>query len=173
MRARGADVSFRDVKIKIPDWGCEWRHAPEARGGFWEIWKSQWVELSPASGVDGWLSLARGGLATDAHVLGVGDRWKSQNRKNVYLSPYVEEPINSKVIKSFLLNPRSRKCFSCFEIPMLYVYIYTNIMNVLRTGMNMFISRIRIWLWYTMWLLITVLIIILCSFLFQIWYSIL
>ena len=30
-----------------------------------------------------------------------GDRWKSQNRKNVYLSPYVEEPLNSKVIKKF------------------------------------------------------------------------
>ena len=32
---------------------------------------------------------------------------------------------------------------------MFYVYvIYTNIMNVLRTGMNMSISHIRIWLWY-------------------------
>ena len=28
------------------------------------------VELSPASGEDGWLSLAHGGLATGAHVLG-------------------------------------------------------------------------------------------------------
>ena len=31
-----------------------------------------------------------------------GGRWKSQNRKNVYLSPYVEKPLNSKVIKSFV-----------------------------------------------------------------------
>ena len=31
------------------------------------------------------------------HVL--GGRWKSQNRKNVYLSPYIEEPLNSKLIK--------------------------------------------------------------------------
>ena len=30
----------------------------------------------------------------------------------------------------------------------LCIYIYTNIMNVLRTGMNMSISRLRIWLWY-------------------------
>ena len=55
----------------------------------------------------------------------------------------------SKVIKSFVPELRSRKCFSCFGIPMFYVYvIYTNIMNVLRTGMNMSFSHIRIWLWY-------------------------
>ena len=50
-------------------------------------------------------------------------RWKSQNRKNVYLSPYVEETLNSKVIKSFVPELRSRKCFSCFVIPMFYVYM--------------------------------------------------
>ena len=53
-----------------------------------------------------------------------GGRWKSQNRKNVYLSPYVDEPLNSKVIKSFVPELRSRKCFSCFEIPMFYVYMW-------------------------------------------------
>ena len=46
-----------------------------------------------------------------------------QHRKNVYLSPYVEKPFNSQVIKSFVPELRSRKCFSCFEIPMFYVYI--------------------------------------------------
>ena len=55
------------------------------------------------------------------HVL--GGRWKTQNRNNVYLSPYVEEPLNSK-IKSFVPELRSRKCFSCFEIPICYIYIY-------------------------------------------------
>ena len=135
MRTGGADVSLRDVTIALMGNGaskCEWRHAPEARGGFWEFWKSQLVELSPASGENGWLSLARrnqasglcGGCRTRCRV-----RWKSQNRKNVYLSPYVEEPLNSKVIKI--------KCFSCFEIPMFYVYIYMNIMSI---------SHIRIWL---------------------------
>ena len=83
--------------------------------------------MSPASGEDGWLSLARGGLATGAHVLEVGGRWKSQNRNNVYLSPYVEEPLNSKVIKTFGPELRSRKCFSCFEIPMFYVIYVMNI----------------------------------------------
>ena len=63
-----------------------------------------------------------------AGVTCVGSRWKSKNRKNVYLSPYVEEPFYylwvSKVIKSFVPELRSRKCFSCSDIPMFYVYIY-------------------------------------------------
>ena len=46
--------------------------------------------------------------------------WKSQ----VYLSPYVEKPFNSKVIKkSFVPELRSRKCFSGFGIPIFYVYM--------------------------------------------------
>ena len=40
------------------------------------------------------------------------------------LSPYVEKPLNSKVIKSFVPELRSRKCFSCFGIPMFYVYMW-------------------------------------------------
>ena len=44
-----------------------------------------------------------------------GSRWKSQNRKNVYLSPYVEEPLNSKVIKSFVPELRSRYVFFEFR----------------------------------------------------------
>ena len=52
-----------------------------------------------------------------------GIPWQT-NRKNVYLSPYVEEPLNSKVIKSFVPELRSCKCFSCFEVSMLYTYIY-------------------------------------------------
>ena len=61
---------------------------------------------------------------------GGGSDEKSQNRKNVYLSPYVEEPLNSKVIKSFVPELRSRMCFSCFEIPMFYIYIYIYIFYV-------------------------------------------
>ena len=37
--------------------------------------------------------------------------------------PYVEKPLNSKVIKSSVLELRSCKCFSCFRIPMFYVYM--------------------------------------------------
>ena len=55
-----------------------------------------------------------------------GCRWKSQNRKIVPLSPYVEKPLNLKVIKSFIPELRSHKCFLCLEIPMFYViHIWT------------------------------------------------
>ena len=68
-----------------------------------------------------------------------GGRWKSQYRKNVYLSPYVEEPLNSKVIKSSYLNWEVITRFSNFEIPMFYLY-----------GHSMYVSHIAIsWLWYS------------------------
>ena len=92
------------------------------------ILKKSVSELSPASGEDSWLSLARGGLGQVLHEM--EGRWKSQNRKNVYLSCYVEEPLNSKVIKCFVPELRSCKCFSCFEIPMFYVYIYEHYMSI-------------------------------------------
>ena len=38
------------------------------------------------------------------------------------LSLHVEKPFNSKVIKSFVPELRSRKCFSCFGIPKLYMH---------------------------------------------------
>ena len=37
--------------------------------------------------------------------------------------PCVEKPFNSKVIKSFVPELRSRKCFLCFGIPMLSIYV--------------------------------------------------
>ena len=37
--------------------------------------------------------------------------------------PYVKKPFSSKVIKSFVPELRSRKCFSCFGIPMLSIYM--------------------------------------------------
>ena len=121
-RTGGADVSLRDVTIAQVGIGsieCGWRHASEALGGFWGFWKGQLVESSPGSGEDGWPVA----FVAGATRVGGRGRWKSQDRKNVYLSPYVEEPLNSKVIKSFVPELRSRKCFSCFEIPMFYVYM--------------------------------------------------
>ena len=53
----------------------------------------------------------------------LGGRSKSQHRKIVPLSPYVEKPLNSKVIKSFVPELRSLKCFSYFGIPVFYVYM--------------------------------------------------
>ena len=129
-RADRADVSLRDVTVAQMGNGdreCGWRHAPEARGGFGGFWKSQFVELRTRHrtrrddfrGSQRPDEFARYGCRTRWGE----DRWKSQDRKNVYLSPYVEEPLNSKVIKSFVPELRSRKCFSCFEIPMFFVYM--------------------------------------------------
>ena len=143
---RRADVSLRDVtiaqkgnggyRVRVTSctrsaqriWGilkksvswvefCLWRRqlafACSPKPGQWPLW---WVP----------------------HVLGGGGRWKSQNRKNVYLSPYVQEPLNSKVIKSSYLNWEVVTCFSNFEIPMFYLY-----------GHSMYVSHIAIsWLWY-------------------------
>ena len=52
------------------------------------------------------------------YVLWGGGRWKSQNRKNVYLSPYVDEPLNWK-----FRTWTKKSSFSCFGIPMFYVYM--------------------------------------------------
>ena len=113
----GADVSFRDVPIKIPDRGCdqrcEWRHVPEAWAEIWEKSVS-WV-LPRRKKVD--ICLLAEPLLRVPHV--VWGRWKIQ----VYLSPYVEKPLNSKVIKGFVSELRSRKCFFlCLGIPMFYIY---------------------------------------------------
>ena len=130
-RLRGADMSLRDVTIAQMGNGaaeCRWLHAPEARGGFGGFWKSQLVELRTGhrtSRVDFRGSQRRDEFACyGCHTRwGWVGRWKSPNRKNVYLSPYVEEPLNSKVIRIFVPELRSRKCFSCFDIPMFYVYM--------------------------------------------------
>ena len=67
----------------------------------------------------------------------VGGRWKSQNRKNVYLFPYVKEPLNSKVIKSFVLELRICKCFHVSGLPCSMLYICTFYLSVS-------------WVWYTL-----------------------
>ena len=96
---------------------CTGSARAEDLGDFEKVSSLSWVLPSEE---ERWLSLARRGLGPVSHEM-VG-RWKSQNRKNVYLSPYVVEPLNSKVIKSFIPELRSRKCFSCFEIPMFSMY---------------------------------------------------
>ena len=105
--------------------GCEWRHAPEACaedfGRFEKV-----SELSSRSGRKR-LTFAcsprpGGGCHTSFEADGKVsiERW--------YLSPYVEKPLNSKVIKSFVPELRSRKCFSCFGIPMFYIIYVMNIL---------------------------------------------
>ena len=76
---------------------CGWRHAPETRGGFGGFWNSQ-LEKRVCFRL---LAEAR----SEAFVAGAardgGGRWKSQNRKNVYLFPYVVEPFKLKGYKKF------------------------------------------------------------------------
>ena len=88
-------------------------------GGFWGFEKCQlrWIL---ASKEDGWLLGLAKALRRVLHV--VWGRWKSQHRKNVYLSPYVEKPFNSKVIKSLVPELRSRQVF--FYVSGLLYYLY-------------------------------------------------
>ena len=77
-----------------------------------------------------WAGVARDG----------GSKWKSQHRKIVPLSPYVDT-FNSKVIKGFVPELRSRYVFFEFRDSYVLRYIYMNI----RCTFSIFIS----WLWYT------------------------
>ena len=87
---------------------------------FGRFWKSQLVELRPASGKDGWLSLAHGNLCGGCHMCWRGGgTWKSQNRKIVPLSPYVEKPLNSKGNKKF--RTWTEKSLRVFRISRSYV----------------------------------------------------
>ena len=49
--------------------------------------------------------------------------WWGADRKDGISLPYVERPLNSKVIKSFVPELRSHKCFLCFGIPMLSICV--------------------------------------------------
>ena len=123
-RACGEDMSLTDVKIKIPDSKYDrgmWMTSctGSVRGGFWEIWKGQLVEF--------WLGGRRLTFARSPMPCGRCRTWFGGDGKvsieRWYLSPYVKKPFNSKVIKTFVRELRSRKRFSCFRIPMFYVHM--------------------------------------------------
>ena len=130
--ACGADVSFRDVKIKIPDRGRWMTSCPDARRILGILKKSLSWELDTER--EGSTFGARWGQtnlrATGAGRDGGGWQMKSQNRKNVCLSSYVKEPLNSKVIKSFVPELSCRYVFYVFrDSYVLCIYI----MNILCT----------------------------------------
>ena len=139
-RACGADMSFRDVTIKIPDrgyyQGCEWRSAPEAWAEIWEksvCWIPAWEE-------EGWLSglvVARRICVLRAPRISWVESWRcksSQHRRIVSLSPYIERPFNLKIMKGFVPELRSRECFLCFAIPILYMCVMDIIISYLPTS---------------------------------------
>ena len=127
-RACGEDVSFTDVKIKIPDRTTDVNdvmHRKRARWILGDLKKSVELRTRHQTGrVD-----FRGSQRPDKFArYGRCTRWgeadgKARIERMCISLPYVEEPLNSKVIKSFVSELRSRKCFSCFGIPMFYVYM--------------------------------------------------
>ena len=86
-------------------------------------------------GGEGWLSLVCSDLVVGATHVGGADGKASKER--LCLSPYVEKPFNSKVIKHFVPELRSRKCFcvSGFLCSMDICYEH-----------SMYVSHIHVWL---------------------------
>ena len=130
--AFGSDVSFRDVTIKITDreWdeGCEWSHAPEVWAEIWEKSVSWDWDLGEARRIY---------ELRAPHVFGGGEDEVSIERW--HLSPYIEKPLNSKVIKSFLPEQRSRKCF-CVSGFLFYIWTFYE--------HYMYVSHIHVWVCY-------------------------
>ena len=128
-RARGGCVVHRCQNknpIERLTSGCEWSHAPEARTRrIWGILKKSvnWFEnkTPDEKGRLSGLAEARQICARRAPHKMVGADGKASIER-LCLSFYVET-FNSKVMKGFVPELRSRKCFSCFEIPMFYVYM--------------------------------------------------
>ena len=54
------------------------------------------------------------------------------------LSPYVEEPLNSKVIKSFVPEQRSRQVLFVFRDSYVLCYMYMNIICPFRVAIFMY-----------------------------------
>ena len=138
-------MSFTEVKIKIPDWtwGWEWRHAPEACvEDFSGFEKSQLAELRTRlrTGRVDFRSLAE--ALCRVRMFFLGGRWKSHHRKIVHLSSLCRKTFNSKVIKDFVPELRSRYVFFVFrDSNVLCIYV----MNILCT-FHISVS----WVWY-MW----------------------
>ena len=138
VHAREADMSFRDVTIKIPGPVDVTRDVSDVthrkRGLRFE--KSQLVEFLPRKKTVDFRGSPKPGQRPCGRCRtwwGVG-RWKSQ----VYLSPYVEKPLNSKVIKSFVPELRNRVfCVSGFLCYTVYGYEY-----------SMYISHVHVWVCY-------------------------
>ena len=99
-----------------------------APGGFWKKWESwnfvaerkSWVEFCLGRR---WLTFACSPWPCVGWHMCWGGADGKVSIERWYLSPYVKKPFDSKVIKSFVSELRSCKCFSCFRIPMFYVYM--------------------------------------------------
>ena len=130
VHAHASRMSFTDVKIKTPN-----RRREMGPGGVNDVthWKrglkfekKQWVEFLPRKKTVDFRSSPRscGGCRT----------WFGTDGKvsieRLCLSPYVEKPFNSKVIKSFVPELRSRKVF---RVSGFLFYIYVCAIDILCT----------------------------------------
>ena len=109
-RSRGEDVSFRDVKIKILDRNCYQGMWMTSRTGSvgWDLSKSSELSSCLRTRELRFRPVrARRLCALRAPRVGLVESWRckrSQHRKIVSLSPHIEKPFNSKVIKVSYLN---------------------------------------------------------------------
>ena len=104
-RARGGCVVHRCQNKNSRTRGCEWRHAPEACA---EDWGG--LKIVESCGLKKKGDTCWGGADGKASI------------ERLCFSPYVEKLLNSKVIKSFVPELRSRKCFSGFLCSMYMCY---------------------------------------------------
>ena len=89
-------------------------------GDFEKVSELRW-DL-PRGKTVGFRLLAETFVAGATRVGGGGGRWKSQNRKIGPLSPYVEEPLRSEVIKSFLPEQSRYVFFEFHNVLSLWTY---------------------------------------------------
>ena len=131
-RTSRADMSLRDVTIardgkrRIAS-ANDVTHRKRAEDFGW-FWKSQWVEIRHrTSWVENWTPnetvdfrlLAETFVVGATRIGGGGD--EKARIERLCLSPYVEEPLNSKVIERFVPEQRSRYVFFEFRDPKFYV----------------------------------------------------
>ena len=93
--------------------GCEWRHSPEACA-------EDLGDLKKVSELSSYLGRRRLTFAYSPRPCGgCRARWEADGKVSIErlcLSlPYVEKPFNSKVIKSFVAELRSRQVFFVFR----------------------------------------------------------
>ena len=102
----------------------DFMHRKRARRILEDLKKVSWIEFCVGRRRLTFPSSPRPGFGCHT-CWGWVDRWKSQHRKIVYLSPYVEKPFNSKLIKSFVPELISYQVFFVFRDSYGLCYIWT------------------------------------------------
>ena len=115
-----------------------------ARGGFWRFLKSQ-LRRVLRSEEEGWLSLARCGRVAGATCDGGGAHGKVIIERLCISLPYVET-FDSKVIKGFVPELRSRYVFFEFQDSYVLCIYVMNILCTFHTYSSTGILQVIVWL---------------------------